>query len=114
MDVDGAEVWKSFDDEHCDGKEDNDQGQDGESLKIENRKQYNVNACADPEGEGGTGDTDPPGKLKKNIGFFSNTCPDPLKITKLPSQHSMLGNHRPARETPFKWRFAGGPSIARQ
>ena len=34
MDVDRAEVWKSFDDEHGDGKEDNDQGQDGESLKI--------------------------------------------------------------------------------
>ena len=25
----------------------------------------------------------------KNIGFLSNTGPDPLKITKLPSQHSM-------------------------
>ena len=25
----------------------------------------------------------------------------------LPSQHSMLGRHRHASETPFKWRFAG-------
>ena len=44
---------------------------------------------ADPEG---------PDTLKnhKNIGFLSNTGPDTLKITKLQSQHSMLGNHRPA------------------
>ena len=34
------------------------------------------------------------------------------KITKLPSQHSMLGHHRPASETPFKWRFAGRPMMA--
>ena len=32
-------------------------------------------------------------KILKNIRFLSNTGPDPLKITKLPSQHSMLGNH---------------------
>ena len=24
----------------------------------------------------------------------------------------MLGHHRPASETPFKWRFAGGPMMA--
>ena len=50
-----------------------------------------------------------PLKNHKNIGFLSNTGPDPLKITKLHSQYSMLGHHRPANETPFKWRFAGGP-----
>ena len=42
---------------------------------------------------------------------------DPLhhtwKITKLPSQQSVVGHHRPARETPFKWRFAGGSMVAR-
>ena len=43
---------------------------------------------------GGGGDPDP---------LLSNTGPDLLKITKLTSQHSMLGHHRPARETPFKW-----------
>ena len=31
------------------------------------------------------------------------------KITKLPSQHSLVGHHRHANETPFKWRYAGGP-----
>ena len=49
----------------------------------------------------------------KNIGFLSNTGPVPLKITNLPSQYSMLGHHQPASETPFKWRFAGRPLMAR-
>ena len=52
-------------------------------------------------------------KNHKNIGFLSNIGPDPLKITKLPSLHSMLGHHQHASETPFKWRFAGGPMMAR-
>ena len=49
----------------------------------------------------------------KNIGFLSNTGPDPLKFTKLPIQNSMLGHHRSASETPFKKRLAGGPLMAR-
>ena len=49
----------------------------------------------------------------KNIVFFSNTCPDPLKIVKLPSQFTILGHNRHASETSFKWRFAGGPKRAR-
>ena len=59
--------------------------------------------------------TPPPSPLKnhQNIGFLSNTGPDPLKITKLSSQHSMFGHYRHANETPFKWRFAGGPMMAR-
>ena len=57
----------------------------------------------------------PPLKNHKNIGFLSNTGPDRLKITKLLSQHSMLGHHWPVpvSEMPFKWRFAGGPMMAR-
>ena len=42
-----------------------------------------------------------PLKNHKNIGFLSNTGPAPWKITKLPSQHSMLGHHWPASEMPF-------------
>ena len=63
---------------------------------------------------GGTGGPDPPppGKSQK-IGLLNHTGPDPLEITKLPSQHSMLGHYRPASETHFKWRFAGGPMMAR-
>ena len=61
-----------------------------------------LSACADPEG--GTGGPDPPPPLEnyKNIGFLSNTGPDPLKITKLPIQHSIFGHHRPASKVPFK------------
>ena len=68
----------------------------------------------DPEGGGAGGGGRGQGVLTplenyKNIGFLSNTGPDPLKITKLPIQHSMLGHHRPTSEMPFKWSFAGGP-----
>ena len=62
---------------------------------------------------GGAGGPDPPPmKNHKNIWFLINCGPDPLKITKLPSQHSMLGHHQHASETPFR-RFAGGPMMAR-
>ena len=37
-------------------------------------------SCVDPEGKGGQGvRTPPPPKNRKNIGFLSNTGPDPLK-----------------------------------
>ena len=36
--------------------------------------------------------TPPPLEYSQNIGFLSNNGLDPLKITKLPSQHSMLGH----------------------
>ena len=42
-----------------------------------------------------------PPENHKNIEFLSNTGPKPLKITKLPSQHSMLGHHQHASKTPF-------------
>ena len=67
--------------------------------------------CADPEG--GTGGPYTPLKKKQNIGFHCNTGSDPLKITRLPSQNSMLGHHRHASETPLKWRFAGGLMMVR-
>ena len=62
---------------------------------------------------GGVRGSRPPLKNHKNIGFLSNTGLDPLKITKLPSQHSILGHHQHTRETPFKWHFTGGPMMAR-
>ena len=43
-----------------------------------------------------------PLKNHKNIGFLGNSGLDPLKTTKLPSHHSMLGHHRPASETPHR------------
>ena len=68
-------------------------------------------SCADPEG-GGTGGPDPLENYT-NIGFLRNTGPDRLKITKLPIKHSILDHHRHACETPFKWRFADRPMMAR-
>ena len=65
-------------------------------------------------GGGGRGSGPPPPlKNYRNIGFLSINGLDPLKITKLPSQHAMLGHYRLASETPFKWRFAGGSMVAR-
>ena len=67
-------------------------------------------ACADPEGG-----LDPL-ENHKNIVFLSNTGPPTIplnrKATKPPSQLSILGHNRHASETPFKWRFAGGPKMA--
>ena len=53
--------------------------------------------CADPEGGGGAGGPDPPLKNHKKIGVYSNTGPDPLKLTKLTFQHLMIGHHRPSQ-----------------
>ena len=64
-----------------------------ESIKIK----LSIPAlCVDPERGG-----DPPLKNHKNIGFLSNTGPDPLK-----NQHSMLGHHQHASDV------AGGPMMA--
>ena len=62
---------------------------------------------------GGQGVRTPPLKNHKNIGFLSNNGPDPCKATTLPCQNLMFGHHRPASETPFKWRFADGQMMAR-
>ena len=48
---------------------------------------------------------------RKTIGFLSNTGLDPLNNHKA-TKHSMLDHHRHASETPFKWRFTGGPMMA--
>ena len=69
-------------------------------------------ACADLEGDRGSGHPPPPRKPQK-YRFFSNTHPEPLKIVKLPSQLSILGHNRHGSKTPFKWRFAGGRKMAR-
>ena len=52
-----------------------------------------------------------PLKNHKNLAFPSNIDPDPLKIQKLSSQHSNVGHYGHASETPFQWRFAGGPMM---
>ena len=60
---------------------------------------------------GDRGSRSPLKKITKLYGFLAILVWIPWKITKLPSQHSMLGHHRHASETPFKWRFAGRPMM---
>ena len=65
---------------------------------------------------GGGGDKRSGSPLEKSQKYrvFSNTGPDFLKITKLSSQHSVLGHHRHARETPkmvLCWRANDDPLI---
>ena len=42
-----------------------------------------------------------PMKNYKNIGFLAILVRIPCKTTKLPSQHSMFGHHRPTSKTSF-------------
>ena len=72
--------------------------------------------CADPEGGcGEQGVWTHPGKSQsyRKKGSLAILVRIPWKVTKLPSQHSMFGHYRPISETPFKWRFAEGPIMAR-
>ena len=48
-----------------------------------------------------------PLKNHKNIEFAFNTGLDPLKNQKATKSAFIVSHHRPASETPFKWRFAG-------
>ena len=75
-------------------------------------------------GGGGGGQGVQTGKIQ-NIGFLSNTSPDLLKLQSYQARFNVgpssarqwnaiqMTHHRHASETPFKWRFAGGPMIAR-
>ena len=57
-------------------------------------------ACVDPEG--GRRSRPPPEKSQKIYSFLAILVRIPLKITKSPSQHSVLGHHQHASEMPFK------------
>ena len=63
-------------------------------------------------GGGGEGVRTPPLKNHKKYRISSNTGPDSLKNHKAIKPDAMLGQHRHASETPFKWRFASGPMVA--
>ena len=52
-----------------------------------------------------------PSEKSQKIGFLVNTGLDSLKLTKLSSQYSMFGHHRPASETQFHWQADDGPLI---
>ena len=57
---------------------------------------------------GGDRVSGPPLKNHKIKGFLAILAWIAWNITKLPSQHSLLGNPRPASETPFNWHFVAG------
>ena len=61
---------------------------------------------------GGQGVRTPSEKLK-NKGFLSNTVPDSLKNHKAAKLVFNVGPSSARTKTPFKWRFAGGPMVAR-
>ena len=69
-----------------------------------------LTAWAAPEGvvTGGP-DASPPLERSQKLVFLAILVP--LKIANLLGQNSMLGHHRDAIETPFKWSFAGGPMM---
>ena len=49
---------------------------------------------------------------RKNKGYLSHTAPDNPEISHSYQASIQLGHHGPASETPFKWRFIGGPMMA--
>ena len=70
-----------------------------------------VEPWADPEGAGVSGSLL---KIHKNIGFLSNTGPEPLKNHKATKPaFNGVGPHGLAREMPFKWRFPDRAMMAR-
>ena len=62
----------------------------------------------------GAGGPDSPPPLKNHKkGFFSNTGPSLIKNHKATKPAFSVGPSSPPSEPPFKWRFAGGPMMAR-
>ena len=45
--------------------------------------------------------------------WMTDTCLAKQTHLHAPSQHVKAVHHRPASETPLKWRFAGGPIVTR-
>ena len=66
--------------------------------------EINIFSWADPEG---------PPENHKNIGILSNTVPDPLKNHKATKPAFNVGQSSACQRNAIKWRFAGGPMMAR-
>ena len=73
---------------------------------------YKSSSCAGPGGGGGTGGPDPPEKSRKHRVSYQNWSIFP-KNHKATKPTFMLGHDGTSSETPSKWRFTGGPMIAR-
>ena len=61
---------------------------------------------------GGDRGSRPSRKITK-IGFLSNTVMDPLKNRQATRSEFIVRPSSGRQQTPFKWRFAGGPMMAR-
>ena len=76
-------------------------------TKVETCPVLHVYVLYIPCADGGQG-VRTPTKNHKNMGFLSNTSPDTLKITKLLSQHSILGSYI---LMAFRWQANDDPLI---
>ena len=76
--------------------------------KVRTAEQVPLHMRGSRRGNGGP-NPPPPEKSQKCRVSKQYWCGSPENI----SQHSKFGHHRPASETPFKWRFAHGPNMAR-
>ena len=87
-------------------------------VLVQPRKRPNMNqnfltGMCGSRGGGGRCSRPPPLKDHKKYVFLAILVRMHWKIAKLIGQNSMLGHHRDATETAFKWLFAGGPMMAR-
>ena len=69
--------------------------------------------CGSRGDYGDRGSGPPPLKNHKNIWFLSNTGLDPLKNRKATKPAFNVVPLSARQRMPFKWRFAGGPMMAR-
>ena len=72
-----------------------------ETITENSRDMKVVLAMSGSRWGGTSGPHPPPWKITKIQGSLTMLVRIPWKITNLPSQHSMLGHHRHASETPF-------------
>ena len=83
-------------------------------LAILFRSSHLMMTCRPMGGSrGGQGVRTPTLKNHKNIGFLSNTGPDPLKNHKATKPTFIVGpSSARQRNATRKWRFAGGPMMS--
>ena len=65
---------------------------------VHTRSKDAYDMCVSRGGDRGSGS---PWKITKLKGFFAILVRIPLKVKRLPSQHSLLSHHRSDSETPF-------------
>ena len=53
------------------------------------------------------------GARSLNFDIGLHLCPYCVYLNNISSKQSKAGHYRPTSETPIKWRFAGGPFMAR-